>query len=240
LASALPLALETLAEALAERDLELDSFAPEELGLAADPATPQLVPLPEPRDPEATKDALGERGSWDPEEDEASGDLAAVVALRAAPTMLVLADSLAPDAQSSTSFYGIAGAGFLQERASPVRHDFVVRSLPSTVRALVELADPLGRAQEDGEPLERRGQSRPPEWEGLERMLQTAEHVLHLLVVRRTGEGTGEDIMASIATTADSVWLVSGWEAGDEGLVRAQRCSRMSLQQGLAALLEEA
>jgi hypothetical protein len=240
LASALPLALEALSDLLAEQDLELDSFAPEELALAVSPETPQLVPLPEPADPEQTKAALEERGSWDPEEDEATGDLAAVAALRAAPAVLVIADSLSPEGQSSTSLYGIGGAGFLEERASPERHEFVVRSNASAARLLASLADPLDRAHEDGEPLERRGLQTPPAWEGLERMLQTAEHVLQLLVVRPTGEGTGEDVMASIATTADGVWLVSGWEAGQNALVRAQRCSRGSLEEGLLALLQGA
>ena len=228
---------EVLAELLEEDDLELDSFTAAELALAVRPEVPQLVPLEPPTDVEAAKAALAERAAWDPDTDEPAGDLAAIASLRSAPSLLVIADALSRGETASTYFYGIAEAGFLEERPSGDRHTFTVRSRASAARRLAELADPDGRAREDGEPIERRGEERPREWVKLERELERADHVLHVLAIVRSGEGTGEDVMASIASTPSGVWIVSGYEGEDAGHVRAQRCSRASLERSFAALL---
>jgi hypothetical protein len=195
------------------------------------------VPLEPPADVESAKAALAERGSWDLDADEAAGDLAAVASLRSAPSLLVIADALSPGDTASTYFYGIADAAFLEEDPSPDRHAFTVRSRASTARRLAELADPDGSARRDGKPLERRGPDRPPEWAKLEQELERADHVLHVLAIVKGGDGAGEDVMASIASTPSGVWIVSGYEGEDTGHVRAQRCSRASLERSFDALL---
>jgi hypothetical protein len=180
---------------------------------------------------EAGRASLAERGYL--ESGAPVEDLAALVRLRTTARVVAIADVAEGADQRSIYLYG-SGPSVLEEAVDGTEHAFTLRTVEGAARGLSAAADPRGRAAEDG-PLHL-GAEPPPE---LEEELRSAETVLRLYVVVRSGEDEVQEFSISVASGPFGVWFLSGHADPATGAqeIWARRLGRASLDVAFAELL---
>lgn len=180
----------------------------------------------------AGRSSLDERGFLDG--DTPTEDLAAIVAFRTEARVVAIADGT----DRSRYYYELGGA-VLEEDVDGDDHAFTLRSVSTAAAALADAADPAGCARDDGPLVHRTGDAEPAGWGELERAVAAADSVLRIYVVARADEQTVQEFSATVASTPNGVWLVSGHgdPATGDREVWGRRLGRASLETALAALL---
>jgi hypothetical protein len=229
-------------------DRALPSLSEEELAVLhpADTAGQRLVPLPR-------FDALAGEERWnalsaglrslldrgllstaaDPDAPpRLQGGAETIAAARELPALVVVADRTRAGERRSRYLYGVEPGVLLEEDpAGDGVHGFRLRPAERAAGDLVALADPTGRARDDGDVLDLADEAAR---EAVERSLAGAEAVTQLYAVRRGAPGVLDEYEASLAACPDGVWLVAGGEGG----TAARLVSPASLETFLRRLLE--